>query len=76
MVAINLSILGTVSATSSGKYIMPLSSSTLKRLLGLAIAVDMNPKMNAPNPNPPKISPVAIPLRNGKCSQAQNIGVQ
>jgi hypothetical protein len=66
------SICGTFSATDFGKSLSvvpdPSSGTTVPMSSGFTIAVDKKSKINAPNPNPPIISPETSPLFSGNHS--------
>jgi hypothetical protein len=66
----------TLDAISYEKSLSPLGIFSAFSLFGLTIAVDMNPKMKAPRPNPQRVTPLANPLFFGNHSYPQTRGVK
>jgi hypothetical protein len=73
-----LSIVGALNASGNdgSKIIPPSTYKVGSTLLGLTIAYEINPNINAPNPCPPTIIPLTIPLLLGKYSHAIRTGIK
>jgi hypothetical protein len=73
-----LNIVGAFNASGNdgSKIIPPSTYKVGSTLLGLTIAYEMNPNTNAPNPCPPTMIPLTVPLLLGKYSHAIRTGIK